>query len=95
MLSFLLVYDEKTNPDHTKTPTDPPTISPVTAMPVAAGPAPVTAMVMVPAPVTPVPVPVPVVAPAHFLGFEAIDVFLGGNGGFRAGPLRGRSGRAR
>src|SRR5882724_4101234 len=70
--------------------------SPVAAVPMAAVPAPVAAMpaVSAPTPMTPVPMPVPVVVmPAHLLGFEAIDVFLGDHRGFGVSARRGRQGR--
>jgi hypothetical protein len=60
--------------------------SPMTAMPVAAMP--VAAM---PAPVTAVPVPVPV-APAYFLRFDAINLFLRGDSRLCALAVRGRQG---
>ena len=43
---------------------------------------------------TPVPMPVPVVVmPAHLLGLEAIDLFLGAHRGFGVSARRGRQGR--
>ena len=66
----------------------------MTAMPVASVPVMSVPAVSAPAPMTPVPMPVPVVAsPAHFLRFEAIDVFLRDHRGFGGAARRGRRGR--
>jgi hypothetical protein len=50
------------------------------ALPVAAMPAPVTAMA-VPAPMSAAPVPVPVMAPAHLLGLDTVNLVFGGDSG--------------
>ena len=65
--------------------TAPVPVAPMTSMPMAVTPAPVTT---VPMPV-PMAVPMPVVAPTHFFRLETIDLLLPDDGGFRCFAKRG------